>query len=151
MNKLKKVELFCDGSCLKNPGDGGWAYILRYNGRQKIASGAKANTTNNQMELQAGINGLKALREPCAVVLCTDSSYVVKGINEWLEVWLKNGFKTANKQKVKNADLWLELLEQLKRHEVKAIWIKGHAGHEENELCDKLAKEAATSLACKIS
>lgn len=146
MSELKKVELFCDGSCLKNPGNGGWAYILRYNGRQKIASGAQKNTTNNQMELIAALNGLKALREPCAVMLCTDSSYVADGINEWLQNWLKNGFKTASKQKVKNTEIWLELLNELKRHEVKAIWVKGHAGHEENELCDKLAKKAAASL-----
>lgn len=146
MSELKKVELFCDGSCLKNPGNGGWAYILRYNGRQKIASGAQKNTTNNQMELIAALNGLKALREPCAVMLCTDSSYVANGINEWLQNWLKNGFKTASKQKVKNTEIWLELLNELKRHEVKAIWVKGHAGHEENELCDKLAKKAAASL-----
>lgn len=146
MSELKKVELFCDGSCLKNPGNGGWAYILRYNGRQKIASGAQKNTTNNQMELIAALNGLKALREPCAVMLCTDSSYVANGINEWLQNWLKNGFKTASKQKVKNTEIWLELLNELKHHEVKAIWVKGHAGHEENELCDKLAKKAAASL-----
>lgn len=146
MSELKKVELFCDGSCLKNPGNGGWAYILRYNGRQKISSGAQKNTTNNQMELRAALNGLKALREPCAVMLYTDSSYVANGINEWLQKWLKNGLKTASKQKVKNAEIWLELLNELKRHEVKAIWVKGHAGHEENELCDKLAKEAASSL-----
>lgn len=146
MSELKKVELFCDGSCLKNPGNGGWAYILRYNGRQKISSGAQKNTTNNQMELRAALNGLKALREPCAVMLYTDSSYVANGINEWLQKWLKNGFKTASKQKIKNAEIWLELLNELKRHEVKAIWVKGHAGHEENELCDKLAKEAASSL-----
>ena len=146
MSALKKVELFCDGSCLGYPGKGGWAYILRYQDKQKCQSGANALTTNNQMELLAAINGLKALKQPCEVTLCTDSSYVAKGINEWLAKWIKNGFKTANKQPVKNADLWQELLEQLKRHKVQAIWVKGHAGHEENELCDKMARDAANAI-----
>lgn len=143
---MKKIQIFCDGSCLGNPGNGGWAYILRYNGHEKKASGAKADTTNNQMELSAAINALKALKEPCEVELFTDSSYTVKGINEWLAKWQRNGFKGANKQPIKNQELWQELASLLAYHKVKAQWVKGHAGHAENELCDKMARNEAQSL-----
>lgn len=143
---MKKVIIYSDGSCLRNPGNGGWAYILCFNGKEKKDCGAQANTTNNQMELKGALNALKALKEPCAVELFTDSSYVVKGINEWLEKWQKNSWKNSEKKPVKNKELWQELLEELKRHEVKAIWLKGHAGDEKNELCDKMAREMASSL-----
>lgn len=143
---MKKVIIFCDGSCLNNPGNGGWAYILRFNEHEKMDSGAQANTTNNQMELKAAINALKALKEACEVQLFTDSSYVANGINSWLEKWQKNGFKGSDKKPIKNQDLWFELATLLKIHKVSAFWLKGHAGHEENELCDKMAREKAEQL-----
>ena len=143
---MKKVQIFCDGSCLGNPGNGGWAYILRYKEHEKKASGAKANTTNNQMELSAAINALKALKESCEVELFTDSSYTAKGINEWLAKWQNNGYKTASKQPIKNQELWQELANLLTFHKVKAQWVKGHAGHAENELCDQMARSEALSL-----
>lgn len=143
---MKKVEIYCDGSCLGNPGNGGWAYILRFNEHEKKASGAQKNTTNNQMELKAAINALKALKEPCEVQLFTDSSYVANGINSWLEKWQKNGFKGSDKKPIKNQDLWVDLAGLLKIHKVNATWLKGHAGHAENELCDKMAKQEAKLL-----
>lgn len=143
---MKKIQIFCDGSCLGNPGNGGWAYILRFNEHEKKASGAQANTTNNQMELKAVINALKALKEPCEVQLFTDSSYVVKGMSEWLEKWQKNRWLNSEKKPVKNKELWMELSELLSVHKVKANWLKGHAGHAENELCDKMAKQEAKLL-----
>ena len=138
---MKTVCLFSDGSCLNNPGFGGWAYILEYNGKSKEASGANELTTNNQMELTAVIMGLKALKEPCCVNLYTDSSYVANAINEWLDGWFKKGFKN-----VKNIPLWQEYLEISKPHKVKAVWVKAHNGHPQNERCDKLARAAATNL-----
>lgn len=143
---MKKIKIFSDGSCLGNPGNGGWAYILRYNEHEKKASGAQKNTTNNQMELQGAISALNALKEPCEVELFTDSSYVVNGINAWLEKWQKNGFKGSDKKPIKNLELWRQLASLLSAHKVKAIWVKGHAGHEENELCDKMAREQASLL-----
>ena len=138
---MKSVSLFSDGSCLKNPGPGGWAYIFEFGIHTKNSSGAMPNTTNNQMELLAVINGLKALKEPCKVDLYTDSSYTANGINIWLEGWKKKNYKN-----VKNVELWQELDRLIQIHQVKAHWIKAHAGHPQNELCDKLAKEAATNL-----
>ena len=138
---MKIVTLFSDGSCLGNPGAGGWAYILRYNEAQKKASGGEAYTTNNQMELKAAIMGLKALKEPCEVRLITDSSYVVNSINEWLANWQKRNFKN-----VKNVELWQEYLEISKPHKVVASWVKGHAGHPENEECDQMARDEALKI-----
>lgn len=135
---VKTVCLFSDGSCLNNPGCGGWAYIIEYEGHKKIKSGGEEFTTNNQMELKAVIEGLKALKEPCKVKLFTDSIYVANGINIWLDGWVKKGFKN-----LKNVELWKELLKLLKIHQVSAIWIKAHNGHEQNEQCDKLAKDEA--------
>ena len=135
---MKKVTLFCDGSSLGNPGPGGFGTILRYSSKEKIIKGMDSYTTNNKMELTGVIEGLKALKEPCEVEIISDSSYVVKGINEWLEGWIKKDFK-----KVKNPDLWREYLEVSKPHKVKALWVKGHSGHLENERCDKIAKEQA--------
>ncbi|MDX9814469.1 MAG: ribonuclease HI [Sulfurimonas sp.] len=138
---MKRVTLFCDGSSLGNPGFGGWGSILRYNGVEKELSGAAANVTNNQMELQAVIEGLKALKEPCEVELVTDSQYVANSINTWLSGWVKKDFKG-----IKNKELWMEYLRVVKPHTIKATWVRGHDGHIENERCDKLARDAATKL-----
>lgn len=137
---MKQISLFCDGSSLGNPGAGGYCGILRYKGSEKIVRGGEAMTTNNRMELRAVIESLKVLKEPCEVELVSDSSYVVKGINEWLEGWVKKEFA-----KVKNPDLWREYIEVAKPHKVRAVWVKGHAGHAENERCDTIAKQEAES------
>jgi len=138
---MKKVHLYSDGSSLGNPGFGGYCAILKYKDHQKIAKGSQKVATNNQMELKAVIEGLKLLKEPCEVEIVSDSSYVVRGINEWLENWVKKDFK-----KVKNIDLWREYLEVSKPHKIEAFWVKGHNGHKENEMCDKIAKEEAELL-----
>lgn len=135
---MKKITLFSDGSALGNPGPGGYGTILRYKESERIISGGELHTTNNRMELRGVIEGLKALKEPCQVEVISDSSYVVKGINEWLENWVKRGFK-----KVKNPDLWQEYLEVSKIHKIKATWVRGHDGHEENERCDDIARGVA--------
>ncbi|ACZ12991.1 ribonuclease HI [Sulfurospirillum deleyianum] len=138
---MKKISLFCDGSSLGNPGAGGYCAILRFGDAEKIISGGMADATNNQMELLAVIKGLEALREPCDVTLVSDSSYVVRGINEWLVGWVKKGFV-----KVKNPELWQAYLEVSKGHKVKGVWVRGHDGHVENEMCDKIAKEEAMKI-----
>lgn len=138
---MKSISLFSDGSCLGNPGYGGWAYILKYNNHEKKEFGAKSDTTNNQMELMAVIMGLKALKEPCVVELFTDSSYVANSINSWLDGWVKKNFKN-----VKNIPLWKEYLEVSAPHKITATWVKAHAGHKENEECDDMAREAALNL-----
>ena len=135
---MKKITLFSDGSALGNPGPGGFGTILRYNDRERIVSGGEAHTTNNRMELKGVIEGLKALKEPCEVEVISDSSYVVKGINEWLGGWIARDFK-----KVKNPDLWKEYIEVSKPHKIQATWVRGHNGHDENEKCDQIAKEEA--------
>ena len=142
----KKIRLYSDGSSLGNPGPGGWGTILEFNGHEKELSGGNPNTTNNQMELQGVIEGLKALKEPCDVELYSDSKYVVQAINEWLTNWIKNNWRTAGKQPVKNLELWKEYLEVSKLHTVQANWVKGHAGHPQNERCDILAKNEAERL-----
>lgn len=137
---MKEVKIYTDGACSGNPGPGGWGTILEYNGHEKELSGGEANTTNNRMELTAVIEGLKALREPCAVIVTTDSKYVADGINlGWAKKWKANGWKKADKKPALNPELWDELLSLLERHEVKIVWVKGHAGHPFNERCDKLA------------
>lgn len=138
---MKSVCLFSDGSCLGNPGAGGWAYILEFRGHKKKASGAKAHTTNNQMEITAVIKGLEALKEPCEVKLYTDSSYVANAINSWLKGWVAKNFKD-----VKNIDLWKKYLEISRIHKVEAIWVKAHNGHPQNEECDDMARAAATNI-----
>lgn len=143
---MKKVELFSDGSCLGNPGAGGWGTILRFGTKEKELSGSQENTTNNQMELLAVIKGIEALKTPCDVQIYSDSSYVVKGINEWLVGWVKKNWKNSAKKDVKNQDLWKQYLEVSKIHRVKASWVKGHSGHPENERCDVLARDQAESL-----
>ena len=138
---MKSVKLFSDGSCLGNPGAGGWAYILQYGDAIKKASGAEAMTTNNQMELTAAIMGLSALKQPCRVELFTDSEYVIKAINSWLAKWVVTDFKGK-----KNADLWRRYLAAAAPHEIKASWVKGHAGHPQNEECDAMARAAAEAI-----
>jgi len=142
----KKITLYSDGSSLGNPGPGGWGTILDFNGNEKELSGGNLNTTNNQMELQGVIEGLKALKEPCEVQIYSDSKYVVQAINEWLKNWIKNNWKTAGKKPVKNQELWKEYLEVSKVHTVNANWVKGHAGHPQNERCDVLARDEAEKL-----
>ena len=138
---MKKISLFCDGSSLGNPGAGGYCAILRYGDKEKIISGGQACATNNRMELLAVIEGLAALKEPCDVTLISDSSYVIRGINEWLDGWRRKAFV-----KVKNPELWQRYLSVAKPHRVQGIWVKGHAGHLENETCDKIAKEEALKI-----
>jgi ribonuclease HI len=139
-----RVQVFTDGSCLGNPGPGGWAAILRYNGTEKELSGGFSGTTNNRMELRAVINALAALTRVCGVDLYTDSTYIKDAVvKDWLGTWQKNGWKTAAKKPVKNQDLWRELLPLLKNHDVRFHWVRGHAGHAENERCDVLAKTQA--------
>ncbi|MFL2771205.1 MAG: ribonuclease HI [Rhodospirillaceae bacterium] len=140
------VELFTDGACLGNPGPGGWAALLRFNDTEKELSGAELDTTNNRMEMQAVIEGLKALSNPCQVIVYTDSQYVQKGITEWIKAWKARGWRTASKKPVKNALLWKELEESQERHEVTWRWVKGHAGHPENERVDDLARQEAERI-----
>lgn len=143
---MKEINLYSDGSSLGNPGPGGYGTILEYNQNIKELSGGDSYTTNNQMELKGVIEGLKALKEPCRVNIFSDSKYVVQAINEWLNGWIKNGFKTANKKPVKNYELWQEYLEVSQKHLIIANWVKGHAGHPQNERCDELAKNEAEKL-----
>jgi len=138
---MKRIKLFSDGSSLGNPGSGGYCAILRYKESEKIIRGSKANATNNQMELKAVIEGLRALKEPCEVDVISDSTYVTKAISTWLTNWIKKDFKN-----VKNKELWLEFLEVSKGHKLNPIWVKGHSGHIENEQCDKIAKEEAKKI-----
>jgi len=138
---MKRVELFTDGACKGNPGPGGWGVLLRYAGTEKSLYGGEAVTTNNRMELMAAIEGLRALKEPCHVIITTDSQYVRKGITEWIEGWKKNGWRTAAKAPVKNADLWQQLDQEQARHQLDWNWVKGHSGHRENELADQLANQ----------
>ena len=139
--KIKTVTLYTDGACSGNPGAGGWAYVLDYRGVQKQNSGGSKETTNNQMELTAVIQGLQALKEPCAVELYTDSKYVLEGATKWLSGWQENGWKKADKKPVLNVELWQELVPELERHKITWHWVKGHAGNPLNELVDTLACE----------
>jgi ribonuclease HI len=138
---LKTITAYTDGACSGNPGPGGWGAILDYNGNRKELNGGEADTTNNRMELMAAISALQALKEPCQVDLYTDSVYVRDGISKWIEGWKRNGWKTAAKQPVKNAELWQTLDAARKNHKVTWHWVKGHAGHPENERADELARE----------
>jgi len=140
------VEIWTDGACSGNPGPGGWGALLRYNGTTRELSGAEPETTNNRMELQAAIAALSALKRPCTVILTTDSQYVKGGITGWIFGWKRNGWKTADKKPVKNIDLWQALDEAVQRHHVEWRWIKGHAGHAENERADELARAAIAEL-----
>jgi len=140
---VKHVEVFTDGACKGNPGPGGWGALLRMGRHEKELSGSDPATTNNRMELTAAIRALDALIEPCRVTLHTDSKYVLEGITRWVHGWQKNGWKTAGKKPVQNAELWHELIAAVARHEVEWVWVKGHDGHPENERADALASAAA--------
>ena len=140
------VELFTDGACQGNPGPGGWGVLLRYGDAERELSGAEPATTNNRMELTAVIRGLEALKRPCRVVVTTDSQYVRNGITDWIRRWRHNGWRTADRQAVKNSDLWQRLDELAAGHQVEWRWVKGHAGHPENERADRLATAAIAAL-----
>ena len=142
----QRVEIFTDGACSGNPGPGGWGAVLRWRGVEKELSGAEAGTTNNRMELMAAIAALEALKRPSKVDLTSDSTYLRDGITKWIHAWRAKGWKTAGKKLVKNQDLWLRLDEVAKRHDIEWHWVKGHAGHAENERADKLARDAIKSL-----
>lgn len=139
--------MYTDGACKGNPGPGGWGALLEYNGQQKAFKGGEAQTTNNRMELMAAISGLESLREPCAVTLYTDSTYVMKGLNEWLPGWKARGWRTADKKPVKNQDLWQRLDTIAAQHQIEWQWVKGHAGNPGNEAADQLANEGIEGLA----
>jgi ribonuclease HI len=139
---VKDVVVFTDGGCRGNPGVGGWGAVLRYNGNERRLKGHDPATTNNRMELMAAIQALETLREPCTVQLHTDSNYVRQGITEWLPQWRRRHWKTADKKPVKNQDLWERLDQAAQRHRVEWHWVRGHSGHEGNELADQLANEA---------
>ncbi|MGV6807111.1 MAG: ribonuclease HI [bacterium] len=143
---MKKVEIFTDGACRGNPGPGGWGALLRFGDNEKRLYGGEVDTTNNRMELTAAIRGLAALKEPCEVALTTDSQYVRQGITEWMANWKKRNWKSASKKPVKNQDLWRDLDALQQKHKVSWHWVKGHSGHRENEIADKLANKGIDEL-----
>ncbi len=140
------IEIFADGACKGNPGPGGWGVILRAGQHEKEMFGGEPETTNNRMELTAVIRGLEALKRPCRIALYTDSQYVVKGMTEWLSGWKKKGWKNSAKEPVKNVDLWQQLEQLALQHEIEWNWVKGHAGHPENERADELANKGVAKL-----
>lgn len=140
------IEIFTDGACRGNPGPGGWGALLRYGNHQKTLHGGETHTTNNRMELQAVIMALKALKKPCVIKITTDSEYVRQGITAWLPQWKKRNWRTANKQPVKNVELWQELEKLTVPHQISWHWIKGHSGHPENDLADQLANKGIDEL-----
>ena len=140
---MTEVEIFTDGACKGNPGPGGWGVVIRAGGKEKELSGGEPLSTNNRMELMAAIEGLNALKRPCRVQLYTDSLYVRDGFTKWIHGWRKNGWRTADRKPVKNAELWQALVEAAAPHRVEWHWVKGHAGHPENERADRLACAAA--------
>ncbi len=146
MASTEPVDIFTDGACSGNPGPGGWGAILRYNGVEKELSGGAAETTNNRMEMMAAIAALEALKRPARVRLYTDSTYLKDGITKWIHAWKARGWKTASKKPVKNQDLWQRLEAAIEPHQVEWFWVKGHAGHPENERADELAREAIGAL-----
>ena len=137
---MKKIEIFTDGACSGNPGLGGWGVLLRYGSNEKELFGGETLTTNNRMELTAVIKALESLKEPCEISLCSDSKYVIEGVNKWMPNWKKNGWKTASRKAVANVDLWEKLDSLLQKHNVSWQWVKGHEGHPENERVDALAR-----------
>ncbi|TXK65894.1 ribonuclease HI [Alkalisalibacterium limincola] len=143
---MKSIEIHTDGACLGNPGPGGWAALLRFNGRERELVGGELDTTNNRMEMMAAIQGLESLKEPCSVKLFTDSQYVQKGFVEWLPGWVRRGWKTSGGEPVKNQDLWQRLQRAAQPHQVQWQWVKGHSGDPDNERVDELARTAAEQL-----
>lgn len=141
------VEIITDGACLRNPGPGGWAALLRYRGQEKILMGSVGHTTNNRMELQAALEGLRALKRSAQVRLLTDSEYLQKGMTVWLPQWKARGWLTSARQPVQNADLWQQLEPMLAQHQISWQWVRGHAGHADNERVDVLARQAAQQAA----
>lgn len=141
------VEVYCDGACSGNPGPGGYGAILRYNGHEREISGGEPQTTNNRMELTAAIEALRRLTRPCRVIVTTDSQYLAKGMTEWLAGWQRRGWMNSKKEPVLNRDLWEELSSLANRHAIEWRWVRGHAGHAENERCDVLARQAISGLA----
>ena len=142
VNLLRVIEIFTDGSCLGNPGPGGWAYIIQDGEQRREGFGHCVDTTNNRMEMMAVIMALEALKKPSKVTLTTDSKYVIDGLTKWVFGWIKKGWKTADNKPVKNVDLWQRLIEAKKPHDVEIHWVRGHNGHAENERVDRLAVEA---------
>lgn len=142
----ERVDIFTDGACRGNPGPGGWAALLRYGDSETTIHGAVMQTTNNRMELQAALSALQKLKRPCSVRITTDSEYLMKGILEWMPNWKLKGWKTSSRKPVKNQDLWQQLDRQVEMHDVTWNWVKGHAGHVENERVDRLANEAIDKL-----
>ncbi|AJD48375.1 RNase H [Isoalcanivorax pacificus W11-5] len=143
---MKQVEMYTDGACRGNPGPGGWGVLLRYGTVQKTLHGGEPQTTNNQMELTAVIKGLEALKQPCQVVLYTDSKYVLEGITKWIHGWKRNGWRTASKSPVKNGELWQRLDQAAARHSIEWRWVKGHSGDAGNERADQLANQGIDEL-----
>ena len=143
---MKTVNIYTDGACRGNPGDGGWGVLIEYENFSKEYFGGEKNTTNNKMELKAAIEGLKALKETCEVYITTDSKYVMDGITLWIQNWKKNNWMNSSKKEVKNKDLWIELDELTSRHNIKWNWVKGHSGHKKNEIADSLANKGIDNL-----
>ena len=143
---MKVVELFTDGACRGNPGPGGWGVLMRYGDKEKTLCGGEADSTNNRMELTAVIEGIAALIEPCKISVTSDSTYVLKGIQEWMPAWKKRNWKTASKKPVKNVDLWQKLDAVITQHDIDWHWVKGHSGHAENEIADQLANRGIDEL-----
>ena len=143
---MKTVEIFTDGACRGNPGPGGWGALLRYGDNERSLCGGEPETTNNRMELMAVIQGLSALQRACEVTVTSDSTYVLKGIQEWMPNWKKSGWKTASKKPVKNVDLWQQLDQLVELHSIDWQWVKGHSGHAENEIADQLANRGIDEL-----
>ena len=140
---MQTVQMFTDGACLGNPGPGGWCCILRMGAHERVLRGGEPQTTNNRMEIMGVLEGLRALNKSCKLEIYSDSQYVLKGINEWLPGWIRKGWVNSQKKPVANVDLWKEMVEELEPHIVTVHWVKGHAGHPENEFCDKIASEEA--------
>lgn len=148
----ERIEVYTDGSCWKNPGGvGGWGVLIAYKGKYKALFGGEPSTTNNRMELTAAIKALQAFNRPCRITLYTDSQYVQKGITQWIRKWKRRGWLVDGGNSVKNADLWRILDEEAQRHDIQWIWVRGHAGHQGNEIADRLANKGASSVAGRLS